>query len=229
MPSNSRKVKTCVEIGSQRVFADALDGPGWCRSGKDGEMADRALFDYRLRYERALKGADVDFRMPEKASDLAVVERLKGDATTDFGSPGQAPKPDSNPMGAAELARSIAILNACWRAFDRAVKAAGERELRKGPRGGGRDWDEIVRHMLEGDAAYLGRIGWFYKPDGTTDPGVELCRMRAAILEGLTASAASKLPTKGSRDGSHWTARHFVWRVAWHVLDHAWEIEDRTT
>ncbi len=66
MPSNSRKIKIYLEIGSQRVFAGAPDWPGWCRSGKDEEAAVRALFDYRLRYERALKGAELDFLPPEK-------------------------------------------------------------------------------------------------------------------------------------------------------------------
>ena len=221
------KIEIYLEIGPKRAFAGALDWPGWCRSGKDGESAVRALFEYRLRYERALKGADVDFHPPEEAGDFLIVERLKGDATTDFGSPGKAPKSDAKPMRPPDLERSAAILKACWREFDRQGKSAAGRELRKGPRGGGRDLDEIVRHMLEGDGAYLGRIGWAFKPDEGADPGVELRRMRAAMLDGLAASAAGKLPAAGPRGGSRWTARYFVRRAAWHALDHAWEIEDR--
>ncbi len=228
MPSNFHHMKIYLEIGSKKTFAGALDWPGWCRSGKDGDAAVRALFEYRLRYERALKGADADFPAPEKESDVAVVERLKGDATTDFGSPGRAPMLDSKPMGAADLVRSSAILKACWRAFDRAVKAAGSRELRKGPRGGGRTLSEIVRHLLDADSAYLGKLGWFFQLDSKADPAAEFRRMRAAILEGLAASTAGKLPAKGPRGGSRWTARYFVRRVAWHALDHAWEIEDRS-
>ncbi len=229
MPSNFHHMKIYLEIGSKKTFAGALDWPGWCRSGKDGKAAVRVLFEYRLRYERALKGAGADFPMPEKESDLAVVDRVKGDATTDFGSPGQAPMVDSKPMNAADLARSTAILNACWRAFDRAVKAAGSRELRKGPRGGGRTLAEMVRHLLDADSAYLGKLGWVFQPDSKADPAAEFRRMRAAILEGLAASAAGRLPAKGPRGGSRWTARYFVRRVAWHALDYAWEIEDRTT
>ncbi len=227
MPSRSKKIKIYLETGSQRVFAGALDWPGWCRSGKDGEAAVRALFEYRLRYERALQGTDAEFRPPETETDLSVVERLKGNATTDFGSPGQAPSPDSKPTSAADVLRSEVILKACWRAFDRAVKSAGGRDLRKGPRGGGRTLKEMIRHLLEADSAYLGKIGWSVHLDPKTNPETEFRRIRAAVLEGLAASAAGKLPAKGSRGGSRWTARYFVRRVTWHALDHVWEIEDR--
>ncbi len=227
MLSRSKKIGIYLETGSQRVFAGALDWPGWCRSGKDGEAAVRALFEYRLRYERALKGTDAEFRPPEKETELSIVERLKGDATTDFGAPRQAPSPDSKPMSAADVLRSEVILKACWRAFDRAVKSAGGRDLRKGPRGGGRTLKEMVRHLLEADSAYLGKIGWSFHLEPKANPETEFRRIRAAVLEGLAASAAGKLPAKGPRGGSRWTARYFVRRVTWHALDHAWEIEDR--
>lgn len=227
MSGRSTRISIFLEAGDKKTFAGALDWPGWCRSGKDAEAAVRALFEYRQRYERVLQGAETDFRPPEKETDLAVVERLKGDATTDFGSPGQVPLSDSKPMGAADLARCRAILNACWRAFDRAAKTAGGRELRKGPRGGGRTLHEMIRHLLEADLAYLGKIGWAFQLDPKADPEAALLRIRAAILEGLAASAAGQLPAKGPRGGSRWTARYFVRRVAWHALDHAWEIEDR--
>jgi hypothetical protein len=228
MKSRSKALAIYLEIGSRRVFAGALDWPGWCRSGKDEEKAVRGLFDYRLRYEHALRGADVDFQAPEMETELSIVERLKGNATTDFGSPGMAPALDSKPMVKPELARSTAILNACWRAFDRAAKKAGGRELLKGPRGGGRTLEEIISHLLDADSAYLGKIGWTFRLDSKADPAAEFRRMRVAILEGLAASAAGKLPAEGPRGGSRWTARYFVRRVAWHALDHAWEIEDRT-
>ncbi len=131
-------------------------------------------------------------------------------------------------MRASDLERAIAILKACWRSFDRAVKNAGGRELRKGPRGGGRTLAEMIRHLLDADSAYLGKIGWAFQVDPKAEPEAEFRRMRAAILEGLAASAAGKLPAKGPRGGSRWTARYFVRRAAWHALDHAWEIEDRS-
>jgi hypothetical protein len=36
-----------------------------------------------------------------------------------------------------------------------------------------------------------------------------------------------EIPDRGPRGGRVWAPRHFVCRVAWHVLDHAWKIEDR--
>jgi hypothetical protein len=82
--------------------------------------------------------------------------------------------------------------------------------------------------VLDADSAYLGKLGWAFHSGSKADPAVEFRRMRAAILEGLAASAAGKLPAKGPRGGSRWTARYFVRRIAWHALDHAWEIEDRS-
>jgi hypothetical protein len=227
MNAKSAPLKTYLETGSKRVFAGALEWPGWCRSGRDEPSALHALFEYRSRYERAMRGADTAFSAPEDDSVFIVVERLQGDATTDYGSPGRSPAADAQPMGQADVERSTAILRACWRTFDHAVKAAGTKELRKGPRGGGRTLREIILHELDADAAYLGKIGWEFKPDSKADPVERLRRMRAAILAGLTAAAEGKLPKTGPRGGPRWTARYFVRRIAWHVLDHAWEIEDR--
>ena len=113
-----------------------------------------------------------------------------------------------------------------WAAFDHAVKIAEGRELKKGPRGGGRDLAGIVDHVLMADESYLKRIGW--KVDsGEEKAETRLERTRMAILEGLGASARGELPTEGPRGGKRWTPRFFVRRVAWHVIDHAWEIEDR--
>jgi hypothetical protein len=224
-PSNA--IPIYLETGSKRVFAGVLEWPGWCRSGRDEQAAIRALVEYGTRYARAIRSADPDFQPPADESSLRVVERLKGDATTDFGAPGQAPAADSRPMSKPEITRFTAILESCWRTLDRAVKAAGGGELRKGPRGGGRSLEEIVRHLLEADAAYLGKIGWPFRPDSKTDPAAEPRRTRAAILAALAAAAEGRLTAKGPRVGPHWTARYFVRRAAWHTLDHAWEIEDR--
>jgi hypothetical protein len=227
MTRSSNTIEAYLEIGSQRVFAGALDWPGWCRSGRDEAAAVRTFAEYGPRYARALAASDLGFDPPADASAISVVERLKGNATTDFGSPGIAPQADAKPMKNADLVRSEVILKACWRAFDRTVRAAGGNALRKGPRGGGRELDELVRHILEADAAYLAKVGWEFKREETSDPIPEFRRMRAAILDALATSAGGKLPARGPRGGSRWTARYFVRRVAWHALDHAWEIEDR--
>jgi hypothetical protein len=43
----------------------------------------------------------------------------------------------------------------------------------------------------------------------------------------LSAVACGEPVRTGPRGGVRWTARYYVRRSAWHVLDHAWEIEDR--
>jgi hypothetical protein len=219
-------VDVYLETANKRVFAGALDWPGWCRSAKDPDGALQALIDYAPRYAKVLRRKRIPFKPPKDASALEVVERLKGDATTDFGAPGKPPKFDAKAMDKRQLARMEKILQACWAAIDSAVKAAKGKELRKGPRGGGRSLEKIVEHVVGADHGYLARIGGKYPGGDEIDPA-SLKRFRAAIIEALGASARGEVPRKGPRGGSRWTARFFVRRSVWHVLDHAWEIEDR--
>lgn len=227
MAQKEGKVHVYLEVGSKRVFAGALEWPGWCRSGKEVESALGSLLDYAPRYAKVLRSSKLGFTSPKKASAFNVVERLEGDASTDFGAPGKMPKFDQRPVNTRELARSQTLLEACWKAFDSAVDAASGKELRKGPRGGGRDLVKIVQHVLEAEAGYLARIGTKYKIDEKAPREDELERVHEAILEALSSAAVSEPVRKGPRGGTRWTPRYYVRRSAWHVLDHAWEIEDR--
>lgn len=216
-----------LEIGKKKTFAGALDWPGWCRSGRDEASALQALFEYRERYEGVVRTAQLGFQLPTDISAFTITERLQGDATTDFGAPGIAPYGDTKPVGDTELQSLQVLLQACWQAFDSATMAAIGKELRKGPRGGGRDIDGIISHVLGADAAYLARLGWKLMIGERTSTRIALDQTRQAILEGLDASTRGKLPSRGPRGGTFWAPRYFVRRTAWHVLDHAWEIEDR--
>jgi hypothetical protein len=229
MTRSPNNIHVYLEIGSKRSFAGAIDWPGWCRSGRDEGSALATLFDYAPRYARVLRPARLGFRAPEDASEFSVTERLEGNATTDFGAPAVAPSSDAGPIGDAELRRLPAILRACWRAFDAASTAAKGKELRMGPRGGGRDLEGIIQHVVGADSAYLGRVGWRFKTDGEGDSREELGRIRQAILKALGSTAYTDTPATGPRGGARWKPRYFARRVAWHVLDHAWEIEDRLT
>jgi hypothetical protein len=84
-----------------------------------------------------------------------------------------------------------------------------------------------VDHVLDADRAYLGRLSWKHKREREKSPAEELERTRQAILDALEVAVRGDLPERGPRGGIIWPARFFVRRVAWHVLDHAWEIEDR--
>ena len=221
------KTNVYLEVGQTRTFAGALDWPGWCRSGRDEESALQALFDAGSRYARVVSGAKLGFRAPKEASALVVVERLKGNATTDFGAPGVAPSGDSKSINADQLHDIEKLLKACWRTFDANVKTASGKSLRSGPRGGGRQVEGIIRHLLGSDGGYLNAVGWKFQQEEAGDLNQELEKTRQAILEALKASARGEISAKGPRGGKRWSARYFVRRLAWHVLDHAWEIEDR--
>jgi hypothetical protein len=156
-----------------------------------------------------------------------VSERLTGTMTTDFGAP-EIPAPaESRPLEAGELERLEALLAACWQAFDRSAAAAAGKELRKGPRGGGRELGAIAHHVQEGEQAYLSRIGGKLARINGEVADQQWDRGRGEVLEALRLAASGATPAQGPRGGKCWSPRYFVRRAAWHVLDHAWEIEDR--
>jgi hypothetical protein len=214
-----------LEVGPKRVFAAALDWPGWCRAARDEDAAVEALFTYGPRYRAALGQAASGFTAPVNAAALEVVDRLKGNATTDFGAPAVAPPSDERPLKDAELARLVALLKACWRTFDRTAKGATGAVLQKGPRGGGREVAAIVDHVRDADGAYLSRLGGRYKAEGAAS---EMAGVRRALVEALSARAHGDPLPPSRRTSKVWTPRYGIRRSAWHALDHAWEIEDRT-
>ncbi|MDQ4109113.1 MAG: hypothetical protein M3138_09950 [Actinomycetota bacterium] len=221
-------VDVYLEVGAKRVFAGALDWPGWCRSARNEEDALEALLAYGSRYAAVLRGSGVRFTPPTKASSLHVVERSKGDATTDFGAPSIAPKADARSVARRWLARQEKILRASWKAFDRAAEGVGG-ELEKGPRGGGRALDAILAHVVGAEASYARMIGAQAKGFDEADAGALRADERAIVLEGLERAVIEGIPARGPRGGKRWSAPYFVRRAAWHVLDHAWEIEDRSS
>src|SRR5512134_1631011 len=87
MLQSNKKINVYLEVGQKRTFAGALDYPGWCRSGRDEASALQALLDYGPRYARVLRPAGLDFHSPADVSEFVVVERVEGNATTDFGAP----------------------------------------------------------------------------------------------------------------------------------------------
>jgi hypothetical protein len=226
----SAKTEIYLEIGTKRVFAGALDWPGWCRSGRTEEAAIETLLGYGPRYAAVMSAAGIRFTLQRDAQAFKVIDRLKGDATTDFGAPGAAPAADDEPLRKADWQRVRRILEACWGAFDSAVDEAGSKTLQKGPRGGGRELPAIVAHVLDAESAYLRSVGGSFKGDEAADLLTNTTRLRAAILDTLAARARGEPPPENPRrKAKPWTPRYFVRRTAWHALDHAWEIEDRST
>ncbi len=220
-------INVFIETGKKKTFAGALDWPGWCRGAADEAAALRALLDYAPRYAQMLHGSAVEFLLPRATADFVIVERRAGDASTDFGAPAADLDADRRELDRGELDRFQGILSACWQALDGAVQRARGKELRKGPRGGGRDLAKIVAHVLEADRAYLARLAWKPRPAAGSDPWDEIGQVRQDVRDALEAALRGELPERGRRGGSLWPPRYFVRRLAWHTLDHAWEIDDR--
>jgi hypothetical protein len=204
-PSPSSATRIYLERGKTWVFAAALDWPGWCRRGRGEQAAVDTLLDYADRYA-AVVGAGFAPGLIE------VVGRVVGNRTTDFGAPDARGRWDSEPFDAAEVDRHVGLLEASWRYLDAVVSVASA-ELRKGPRGGGRDRDAVVDHVREAERAYSAKIG-VRIPPRTPWPD-QRASLAGALRSGVPAPA--------------WPLRYAIRRCAWHVLDHAWEIEDKRT
>jgi hypothetical protein len=196
--------RVCLERGKTWVFASALDWPGWCRRGKGDEAALDVLLDYASRYALV---AGPGFA----AGTVEVVGRVQGNRTTDFGAPDARGPWDDERLDHQEADRLVGLLEGSWRYFDAVVRDAPA-QLRKGPRGGGRDRDAIAAHIREAERAYSARTGVRIPP---RTPWHE---QRAGLSMALRAAA-----TTGT-----WPVRYTLRRCAWHVLDHAWEIEDKS-
>lgn len=200
MPARSR---IYLERGRSWVFACSLDWPGWCRRGKGDEAARQALLAYRPRYATVVGG---EF----EPGPLEVVGSVEGGMSTDFGAPTKLAEWDKEPLAGDELGRFVAVLEDCWAAFDGVVSRV-PKELRKGPRGGGRDRDQIVDHVREAERSYARAAGVSLPP--RTPWNIQRSELAAQLRAGTTSGS--------------WPARYAVRRCAWHVLDHAWEMEDR--
>jgi hypothetical protein len=52
MASKQAQTEVYLEVGQKKIFAGALDWPGWCRSGRDEEAALATLVEYAPRYSK---------------------------------------------------------------------------------------------------------------------------------------------------------------------------------
>jgi hypothetical protein len=217
-PCHDRAVhRVYLELGKTKVFACSLDWPGWCRSGRSEELALEALDAYTDRYRVIAERAGLRFRPGEPS----VVDRVPGDATTDFGAPGAFAPEDGEPSTARQAKRAAVLVQASWEYFAE-VLAGSPAELRKGPRGGGRDRDKMAAHVVDAERSYARKIGVRHPPVRFDDADA-LAVMRSQIIGVLTrASDGEPAVPKG------WPVRYAARRIAWHVLDHAWEMQDRS-
>jgi hypothetical protein len=219
-----RRIAVCLEVTPDQVIASGLDWPGWCRAGRDEAAALAALAGYAGRYGPVPAHVGVSF---PASVVLEVVERVPGGPATAFAAP-ECRRPFPQVTAGAERAtvapaagrRLAGLVAAAWAAFDETA-AASPAELRKGPRGGGRDRDQLIGHVLGADATYARKLGIKRKQPATSDTAA-IEDLRQAIAAVLGAPSDGSPVVQGG-----WTTRYAARRIAWHVLEHAWEMQDR--
>jgi len=222
MPGMTAQPATGVilEIGRKRVFASAADWPGWCRSGRGEEQALETLAAYLPRYAPVAERSGVELP-PAAADTFVIVERLPGSGVTDFGAPDKIAACEYDPLSSDDAHRLAALTGAAWATLGD-VAASAPARLRKGPRGGGRDRDQIIEHVIGAEAAYARKIGVRQRTPASGDSAA-ITALRAAITEVLGRASDAAAPLPGG-----WPVRYAARRIAWHALDHAWEIEDKS-
>ena len=213
-------LRVMVESGKKKVVAVAFDWIGWERSGTSEADALRVLADYRRRYDRVaeLAGLAPDFHA---AVEPEVVERIEGTSTTDFyGISTRSVSTEYAPMTEAECERKIRLLRACWAYFDETALRVSA-EMRKGPRGGGRDRDQIVRHTLGSEGWEMAKKVHMKTPPAEVLNPDGLRAYRERYCDALRDYNARGAPALS------WTVQFTIRRSAYHMLDHAWEMEDK--
>ena len=217
-------IRTVIERGpkDKHSVAFALDWPGWSRGAKTAELAVETLESYRERYRPIadLAGLARDF---DAAGPLVVVEDRVGTGSVDFWGISFSPSAtEHGPMGEAELERGITLLRASWAFFD-GVAARVSPEMRKGPRGGGRDRDRIIRHTIRTESEdFAKQVGLRIPEEAALSPD-GLRRHRETYVAAMRAYNAGHVP----RRMRSWTLPFLLRHTGFHVLDHAWEMEDK--
>ena len=153
----SKQVTVGVEVTPKKAFASALEWPGWSRAGKTPEDAVAALAAYADRYAAVAKRAKLDFPFDVGGRRSTSSRRPRGTPRPRSASRVRF-KADGRRTTAKDGDQLAAIVEAAWTIFDRVV-AGAPAELRKGPRGGGRDRDKIVEHVVGADGGYARVLG----------------------------------------------------------------------
>jgi hypothetical protein len=216
-------VRTVVERGpkGKKAVAFAVDWPGWSRGAKTPELALEMLESYRERYRPVAAAAGMAKEF-DAAGRLKVVEDRVGPGSTDFWGISYAPSGlEREPMKDAEFDRKIELLRASWKFFD-AVAARVSAEMLKGPRGGGRDRDRIIRHTIRTESEdFAKQVGLRIPEEGALTPK-GLRDHRKTYVAAMRAYNAGE----GKRMKS-WNLPYLIRHSAYHTMDHAWEMEDK--
>jgi hypothetical protein len=217
----TNQLRVTVEIGpkGKKVAAVAPDWPGLERGAKTEEAAIERLQSYIPRYAPVAKLAGMDAEFAA-ITTLDIVEHYPGTGSTDFwGISFAFSNIDRQPVSSEALERELTLMQACWTFFD-SVRFRVSAELQKGPRGGGRDRDQIVRHTLANEMDWAGGLGLpsLFSENMTEEV---ISTHRAAYCNAIRAYHA-----EGKMSGK-WPLRYLIRHTAYHTMDHAWEMEDK--
>jgi hypothetical protein len=218
-------VRTVLERGpkGKKFVAFAIDWPGWSRGGKTPDVALETLEAYRSRYRPVAAAARMTKEF-DAAGRLKVVEDKVGNGSTDFWAISFLPSSFelADPMDEAELSRKIKLLRGCWSFFDRTAARVSP-EMRKGPRGGGRDRDRIIRHTVRTESEdFAKRLGLRIPEEGALSPN-GLREFRENYIKAMRAYNKGE----GKRMTTTWTLPFLLRHSGYHMMDHAWEMEDK--
>ena len=216
------RLRIVLEIGpkGKRVVAAAVDWPGLDRSGRTEDDAVDNLLAYRPRYAAVADrvGLRPEF---ERSVEPDIEERTPGNTSTDWWGIAHVPSAiEADPLTDAELDRRIELMRATWGYFDDAAESVAE-PLTTGPRGGGRERDQIVRHVYASERHNFWRKVGIREPDEVRLPPEELAALRERFVAAIRAYHVEDRPART------WPLRFLIRRTAQHAMDHAWEIEDR--
>jgi hypothetical protein len=221
----ANELRVMLEIGpkGKRVAAVAPDWPGLERGAKTGEAAIERLQSYLTRYAPVanLAGMGAEFAaIATPTATVDVVEQYPGTGSTDFwGISFAFSGIDRQDLSRDELERELTLMQACWAFFDD-VRWRVSAELQKGPRGGGRDRDRIVRHVVGNEQDWTKKLGVLTPHNPMlTDEGLQAHR-------DAYRTAIRAFHTEGKMAGT-WPLRYLIRHTAYHTLDHAWEMEDK--
>ncbi len=217
-------IRVTIEIGpkGKKVVAVAPDWPGLERGAKTGEAAIERLLSYVPRYAVVTKLAGMEAAFGT-ITTADVVEQYPGTGSTDFwGISFAFSGIDQQVMPGEALERELTLMRACWAFFDE-VRSRVSAEMQPGPHGGGRDRDQIVRHIVANEQDWAKKLGVV-----TTDEAMLTDKEMKAHRDDY-CNAIRNYHSQGKLAGkvAKWPLRYLIRHTAFHTLDHAWEMEDK--
>jgi len=215
------ELQVALEVGpkGKKVVAVAPEWPGLARGAKSAEAAIERIRAYVPRYAPVAMAAGMAAEyVPD--TGILVVEQYPGVGSTDFwGISFAFSQFDQQPMTQDELDRELTLMRACWTFFDD-VRSRVSAEMARGPRGGGRNRDQIVRHTFIAELDMAKKVGVRWTQEWLPSES-ELAEYRDSYCAAIRAFHSE------GKTARRWPLRYLIRHTAFHTLDHAWEMEDK--